>query len=317
MRLLRPKLELDSSNVECYIGCDVLEKAVMRTRTLRQLRLCAIVLLFSAILLPRWMNAQVYHPDGTPLPSFEVATIKPLDGAPPPMPGGPPQTAFDEIRLFVNTRILISMAYDVQGFARTEIVGGPGWLDDQLYEVHAKINEPLSEEMQRMPDRERRKKIELMEQSLLAERFKLRVHFETRELPAYEIVVAKGGPKLTLAGPLMPHNGNRRISTGQSQKLRALGITVENLAQMLQWEPEAGGRIVVDRTRLTGSYDISLDWTRDPALTRGSASEASPSQNIGPSLFTALEEELGLKLVATKAPVEVIVIDHIERPTEN
>lgn len=290
---------------------------MVRKRTRKWTRYFAIAAFWPTALQPLWVNAQVYHPDTNPLPSFEVATVKPVDGAPPPMPGGPPPTAPDEIRLFVNTRILISMAYNVQGFAKDEIVGGPGWLDDQIYEVHAKINEPLSEALQRMPNRERRQKIELMEQSLLAERFKLKVHFETRELPAYALVVAKGGPKLTLANPSLPHNGNPRTSNGQNQKLRATDITVENLAQLLQWEPEPGGRVVVDKTGLTGSYDITLDWTRDPAWTRDSSTGASASQDVGPSLFTALEEELGLKLVAAKEPVEVVVIDQIEKPTED
>ncbi len=290
---------------------------MIRKRTRKWARHCAIAVFLLTIVLPHWVNAQVYHPDTKPLPSFEVATVKPVDGAPPPMPGGPPPMAPDEIRLFVNTGILISIAYNVQGFARTEIVGGLGWMDDQIYEVHAKINGPLSEAMQQMPNRERRQNVELMEQSLLAERFKLKVHFETRELPAYALVVAKGGPKLTLADPSVPHNGSPRISSGQNQKLRATGITVGNLAQMLQGEPESGGRLVVDKTGLTGSYDIILDWTRDPAWTRDSATEASASQNVGPSLFTVLEEELELKLMAEKEPVEVLVIDHIEKPTEN
>jgi bla regulator protein blaR1 len=256
------------------------------------------------------LRGQVLHADGQ-LPSFEVATIKPLEGAPPPMPGGPPRIPPDEVRLFVNTRILISMAYNVQGFARSEVVGGPAWLDGQIYEIYAKINGPLSEALQKMPNRKRRQEIELMEQSLLAERFHLKVHFENRELPEYALVAARGGPKLNPANPSLPHNATTRVSQGQNQELKATGSTIRNLIEMLQSEPEIGGRPIQNKTALTGSYDFALDWTRD--LT----ADISGQHDGGPSLFTALEEQLGLKLVAIKGPVEVVVIDHIDRPSAN
>jgi uncharacterized protein (TIGR03435 family) len=256
------------------------------------------------------LSAQVLHSNG-PRPSFEVATIKPLEGAPPPMPGGPPPMPDDEVRLFANTRILISMAYNVQGFAKSEIVGGPAWLDDQIYEVHGKINGPLSAAMQQMPERERSKQIELMEQSLLADRFKMNAHFETRELPEFALVIAKGGPKLHPADPSLPRNGCTRVSEGQTQELKSTGSTVQDLVQMLQSESESGERPIIDKTRLTDSYDFALKWTRDETL------DGSQSAAGGPSLFTALEDQLGLKLVPTKGPVEVVVIDSIERPSPN
>jgi bla regulator protein blaR1 len=256
------------------------------------------------------LRGQVLHADGQ-LPSFEVATIKPLEGAPPPMPGGPPRMPPDEVRLFVNTRILISMAYNVRGFARSEVVGGPAWLDSQIYEVHGKINGSLSEALQKMPNRKRRQEIELMEQSLLAKRFHLKVHYETRELPEYALVAAKGGPRLNPADPLLPHNGTTRVSQGQNQELKTTGSTIQNLIEMLQSEPEIGGRSIQNKTGLTGSYNFALDWTRD--LT----ADVSGQHDGGPSLFTALEEQLGLKLVAIKGPVEVVVIDHINRPSAN
>lgn len=256
------------------------------------------------------LSAQVLRANG-PLPSFEVATIKPLEGAPPPMPDGPPPMPRDEVRVFANTRILISMAYNVQGFAKSEIVGGPAWLDDQIYEVHAKINGRLSEAMQQMPGGESTQQIELMEQSLLAERFKLKAHFETRELPEFALVAAKGGPKLTPADPSLPPNGSTRISKGQNQELKSTGSTVQDLVRMLQSESETGERPIIDKTGLTGSYDFTLKWTRDQTP------DASESQAGDPSLFTALAEQLGLRLVRTKGLVEVVVIDSIERPSPN
>lgn len=257
------------------------------------------------------LSTQVLHAVG-PLPSFEVATIKPLEGAPPPMPGGPPPLAPDEVRLFANTRVLISMAYNVQGFDKSEIVGGPAWLNEQIYEVHAKINAPLSRAMQQMPDRERERQIELMEQSLLAERFKLRAHFETRELAEFALVVAaKHGPTLTRSDPSLPRNGATRLSNGQSQELKSTGSTVQDLVQMLQSEPETGGRPILDKTGLTDSYDFSLKWTQDQTL------DPSEPHAGNLSLFTALQEQLGLKLVPMKGPVQVVVVDSIERPSPN
>ncbi|WP_109484353.1 M56 family metallopeptidase [Occallatibacter savannae] len=256
------------------------------------------------------LSTQVLHANG-PLPSFEVATIKPLEGAPPPMPGGPPPLAPDEVRLFANTRVLISIAYNVQGFDKSEIIGGPAWLDNQIYEVHAKISAPLSKAMQQMPDRERDRQINLMEQSLLAERFKLKAHFETRQLAELALVAAKRGPTLTRSDPSLPRNGATRLSNGQSQELKSTGSTIQDLIQMLQSEPETGGRPILDKTGLTDSYDFTLKWTQDQTP------DASSSQAGNPSLFTALEEQLGLKLIPTKGPVQVVVIDSIERPSPN
>jgi len=255
------------------------------------------------------LHRQVLHANG-PLPSFEVATIKRLEGAPPPTPGGPPPIPPDEVRLLVNTRILISMAYDVGGFAKSEVVGGPAWLDDQIYEIHGKINGPLSEKMEKMSERESRVKIELMEQSLLAERFNLQVHFETRNLPEYALIAARGGLKLTPANSSLPQSDPIRVSDGRSEELKMKGSTIRSLAQLLQMESEAGGRPIVDKTGLTGSYDLSLNWIRD-------LNADAPPQEGGPSLFTALQEQLGLKLVPMKGPMEVVVIDHIDRPSAN
>ena len=218
--------------------------------------------------------------------------------------------------MFVTTRLLIGHAFNVQALSKSQIVGGPEWVNDDIYEIRAKINGPLSEAMQAMPSRERQEKTELMEQSLLAERFKLKVHFETRELPVFALVVAKGGPKLTPSTNASSAHGLGLRLTGQGAELKAEGTSIQSLASALQMQPEIGGRLLVDRTGLTGKYDITLNWARDRGAAGGP--EAATAQDEGgPTFFTALEEQLGLKLVETKGPVEVIVIDHIERPSEN
>jgi len=137
--------------------------------------------------------------------------------------------------------------------------------------------------------------VDLLEQSLLADRFKLKVHFETREQPAFALVVAKGGSKLSPAKP-----GETTQLSASANETTGTAVTLDQFVHSPLLRPE--GRIVIDQTGLTGAYDFTIKGEdgADPA-----------------SFFTLIQEQLGLKLVPTKAPTEVIVIDHIERPTEN
>src|SRR6185312_3150289 len=252
-------------------------------------------------LTPTSIRCQILHADG-PRPSFEVATIKPVEGAPPPSPGGPPPLPRDELRTFITARMLIALAYNVPALTRDEIVGGPGWLDSQIYEIDAKINGPLSDAMERMSTAERKQKIQLMQQSLLADRFRLKVHFETRQLSQFALITAKGGRKLaSAANPSGPHDRSMQQRKDPEVELRAKTISMEDLTTLLQLEQEIGGRPIANQTGLTGLYDVTLDWL--PAR----VADANPDVT-GPSLFTALEEQLGLKLVETKGPVEVVVV---------
>ena len=171
----------------------------------------------------------------------------------------------------------------------------------------AKIDDSLFAAMQKMTPAQQREQVDLMEQSLLADRFKLKVHFETRELPVYALVVAKGGPKLTPA-----KDGERSNISSFHSEIAAKAVTLDDFATSSLWTP-IGGRLVVDQTGLKGAYDFTLNWSQEQTA-------AEPGQDGAPALspiFAVIEEQLGLKLVPTKAPVEVIVIDHIEKPTEN
>ena len=273
-------------------------------------------------------TVRALHPTG-PLPSFEVATIKPISPTGSQMPAPPPLNVF---RIFgVTARMLIGGAYGLPPGARERVIGGPEWIDDDRYQVDAKIPDALFAEMQKMTPMDRQNQNLLMTQSLLLDRFKLKVHFDTREMPIYELVVAKGGSKLTPAKEAAPESGAPPPRPGNPRPkdmregimvLRKPPATVEMTARgvtldMLKDFPGfgLGGSPVVNKTGLTGKYDFVLDWAMDQPATPGSDTPVVESD--APPLFTALEEQLGLKLVKTKGPVEVVVIDSIERPSAN
>ena len=159
-----------------------------------------------------------------------------------------------------------------------------------------------------------RSEIWLMLQSLLEDRFQLKVHRETKEMPVYALVVEKNGSKLALNSgaerQFQPGNGSLIVKKGGTAALAA-------------WLSRELGRVVIDKTDLSGEYDYSLEWTPEPGQggpeSIGLPPEA-PRPHVdtnGPSIFTALQEQLGLRLVSQKGPVEIIVIDSVERPSAN
>ena len=224
------------------------------------------------------------------LPAFDVTSVKPNSPGPnvrfQPAPGGRLTVTYTTLR------IAVSWAFDVQFFA---VVGGPDWADSDRFDIAAKAEgSPSGREMR------------LMLRSLLNDRFKLRTHLESREMPAYALVIDKGGGR----PPQLRRSDVECVSTpsaGQSpcafsadwRSIHARGMPVSALT-----EPLGGvtGRVIVDRTGLTGRFDYDLAWT---------------PQRLDPdasSFFTAVREQLGLKLESTKAPVDVLVIDAAERP---
>ena len=271
---------------------------------------------------------QLLHASG-PRPSFEVATIKPWQPKPnPPLPfdgtsapkkvmkaspvGGGGQ-ATDRVHFIGQTEILIASAYNLPADSGARILGGPAWLNSESnrYEIQAKIENSLYAAMQKMTPSQQQEQVALMEQSLLADRFKLKVHFETKEAPVYALVVAKNGPKLAQA-----RDGESSklfsLSNEQGSELTAKAVTLDEFAHSPLLR--TGGRPVVDQTGLPGRYDFTLRW--------GSEQSAEPSTGAGggtdaPSLFTAIQEQLGLKLKPAKASMEVLVLDHVELPSEN
>jgi uncharacterized protein (TIGR03435 family) len=165
-----------------------------------------------------------------------------------------------------------------------------------------------------------------MVQSLLADRFKLKLSERTKDVSIYALVVAKNGSKLTALPDTA--DSNRRLpmlSGGSRGEMQAGAVSMEFFASWISGTPEAGERVVEDETGLKGRYDFTLNWTkenRQDAQFNGANSgqgESKPASasTAGPSFLTALQEQLGLKLVSRRAAVEVLIIDHVEHPSPN
>jgi uncharacterized protein (TIGR03435 family) len=223
----------------------------------------------------------------------------------------------------VSLKMLIQSAY---GIRQDLISGAPSWADSARFDIDAKVAGPDVDALQKLSPEQRR----LLLQPLLADRFKLKIHTETKQLPVYEIVLAKGGSKLKEAtagdtyangikGPDgVGRGGMMRFGPGQ---LTAQAVPLTSLANMLSQQLH---RTVLDKTGLTGKYDLELTWTPDHGgdpMFKGpdgspQRADAAPDSS-GPSIFTALQEQLGLRLQSSKGPVETIAIDHVEMPSEN
>lgn len=244
------------------------------------------------------------------LPVFEVASIKPN------VSGGDGESSGFQPGRFTATNASVKtlLEYNAYGISSSQIVGGPGWLSSEKFDISAKADDATVELMKALSREQRTQLQHQLVQQLLAERFKLAVHWETKELPVYALVLAKGGPKLAAAKDT---NGGASTSSGDGH-LTAKGITMSRLAQTLtRTLGREFGRDVIDKTGLEGRYDLVLTWSQQD----NSAAMADPSNEIqagsGASIFTALQEQLGLKLESTKGPVETLVIDHVEQPSAN
>jgi uncharacterized protein (TIGR03435 family) len=268
------------------------------------------------------------------VPRYDVATIKPS----PSSSDGREMMMFSSDGVSISgvpLQMIVREAFHVE---EDRIVGAPGWVKTNRYDIQAKVAPEDAPKLEKLK-RDQRQSMLL---PLLVERFNLKYHHETRELPSYALVVAKGGPKLKpSAVPDAPPNpkppdagasprpgdgpGNnppRRMMRLMGRgHLEAEGGNTEILARVLSQQL---GRTVVDKTGLTGLYDYTLQWTPDDAPPSGpGGGDGGPPHNeggtdaAGPSLFTAVQEQLGLKLQSEKGQADVIVIDHIDLPSEN
>jgi uncharacterized protein (TIGR03435 family) len=243
---------------------------------------------------------------------FDVASIK-LNTAPQGTPSIGDQPGGRFVASRVTLRRLIQFAYR----GNQDILRGPDWLDSDTWDVQAKAPEGTVTVRASPLDATRPDTLAFMVQSLLEDRFKLKSHQETRELPLYNLTVAKNGAKIKLSEDQTPPAAFVGVGAGAAGVERG-GIRLgrrdfEAKAQPIELLAVALGALYVDRpvidhTGLKGLYDLRLQWTADAGLN-------TPS--VGPSLLNALEEQLGLKLEAGKGPLTVLVIDSVEKPSEN
>jgi uncharacterized protein (TIGR03435 family) len=194
-----------------------------------------------------------------------------------------------------------------------QLVGEPKWTSSDRWDIDARI---AAEDIAALGKLSYHQRLDMF-QAILTERFGLKVHHEMRDLPVFELVVAKGGPKMTPSKPTPNDVAGIEGAPGELNSSRGRetgrGTIMEFLAEDLS---EELGRKVVDHTGMTGRYDFTLTWTPDDSAAATAGTAASGAAQ-GPSLFTAVQEQLGLKLEPAKAPVDVIVIDHLEKPAEN
>ena len=243
-------------------------------------------------------------------PEFDVATIRPVKTL-----GGVSMGAGDggASEHNVTLKNLMTVAYRIQDF---QISGGPGWAGSDRFDVEAKAANPKAG-----PDQ-----VRLMLQSLLEDRFELKLHRETKESSIYALAVDKGGLKMKLSadqtsatvnGPSPEgtlNRGNIRIGNGS---LIGNAVTMPLFVRMLSQRLD---RTVVDMTNLTGRFDLRLQWTPDVGETPFSpGGDLLPpaADSSSPSIFAAIQEQLGLKLESQKGPVEMLVIDSVEKPSAN
>lgn len=292
----------------------------------------------------------------SPVPKWEVISIKPCDassnGTTPGTRGGangPPPASFSPTRMTLNCQLperLIQDAYllfpnaqapESRIFAMyTPIEGMPDWARNQRYTIEATADASATPEMMEGP----------MLQSLLEERFKFKVRRETREVPLYDLVVAKGGPKLApfvegtcvpfpmpdiVTGPPVPtllvlpggqkycsHGGGLMGPTAVNIVITDDGDTVDGFCKDFLNRVGNDHRRVVDKTGLAGKYTIHLEYAPDEEVRNRRIENGRPlGEPTAPEIFTAIQEQLGLKLVPSKGPGDFLVIEHIEKPSEN
>lgn len=302
----------------------------------------------SAIVLSM-LNAPVIHAQvsaqvssGTqasdaPLPTFEVASVKkhpPENGQKEGfMMGGADVSEFRASN--VTMKMLIATAYSVKEF---QIGGGPSWINSERWDVDAKVEDSLAEQLQKLPRQQQQAEQALMLRSLLLDRFALAVTRGTKEGTVLALVVAKGGPKLKEVAPPDPQAGLGQLSApvapgqrstpppGQalmmmngSTGLATIASNAVPIASLVNQLSQMVGQQVVDQTGLKGTYQYTLRFAPQgglPGMPPPQEGEAAPDNNTA-SIFTALQEQLGLKLESTKGLVEMITIDHIGEPSPN
>ncbi len=258
---------------------------------------------------------------GGPGFEYDVASIKEHknDGNFMSMVGGTPD-GFRSVNMTMQNTVINAYSTGLQ----LQITGAPGWFTDARYDIEAKFVPEVGEALSKLSSDDRGFVRRYMMQQVLKERTNLKAHVDTKEVPTYDLVIGKNGPMLKAADPNAKDNGNMRMQNDQGKVLiTAKGMGMQMLARNLSG---AAGRPVFDKTGLTGTYDITLEFAREQTLSTGVPAAAggaagnvpdAPEPANGPSIMAALEEQLGLKLAPSRGPMQVVVIEHVDKPDVN
>src|SRR5581483_5451464 len=251
--------------------------------------------IFFVLLSGAGADAQILHTAEGTAPSFEVATIKENHTA-----GATFSFSLQSGRFMADAAPLdrlIRFAYDMK--SDHQVVNMPRWADSERFDIDAKIGDADVEAVKKLPPDQRFQQYRLMVRSLLADRFQMKARTETQELQMPQLIFHASGD------------------------LKASSVSMAFFAGWLSGRPDTSDRVVIDTTGLNGSYDFALKWTPVELGSPPGGADANqqpgtpPLSDTGPSLFTAIQEQLGLKLEPEKGPVPVLVIDHIEQPSPN
>ena len=232
-------------------------------------------------------RAQPPHEAANPR-AFEVVSVKPNRSGSDSSHAKSTPGRYDATNVKVTE--LIQDAFGVKEF---QISGAPAWTATEGFDIAATTGVSSG-----LTDQE----LQPVLRSMLADRFQLRFHRETKDVPAYSLVIAKNGPKL------IEHSGDAGfdVSIRHGSEKLILSGTKMSMSKLIAVLSRRLGRIVLDGTRLSGEYDLKMEWAPDPT-----------AESADASIFTALQEQLGLRLEPTKAPAEIIVVDGVERPSDN
>ena len=227
-------------------------------------------------------------------PDWEVATVKPAD--PNETTGG---FHLKGPRIHIQRMTVESMVLVGYNLHKKQLEGAPDWIATERWDIEGVADTPGKPAL---------KQFQSLTRKILAERFAFKAHTDTREMAVYALTIAKGGPKLTSSAgdPNGLMSENDSANAGQ-RSMRMTNSTVSDFVLLIKNNLD---RPVIDQTGLTGRYDLALKWTFDE-------SQAPTDGTAAPNLFTAVQEQIGLKLEPVKAPAEVLVIDHVERPSAN
>lgn len=251
--------------------------------------------------------------------TFDVASIKPsAANSEFHMSFGP---GSHMILSHVGLEFLIKYAY---GLNDGQLSSGPDWFRTKAFDIDAKCDPPVGGDLRGMSSEQRQayqKQMLMRLQSLLADRFQLKLRQETREMAGYELILAKNGSKLQESPPPDADGKRKQGAIVRRGHVEAYHVDGDIIARILS---QVSGHSVVDRTGLTGGYDFKLDWTPDsgeslgPREASADSTDARPSLDTsGPSLFTAVQEQLGLRLKSAKVAVAFFVVEAASLPTAN